>query len=82
MSPSSELDSLFKATSIAIVGVSSEPRKIGSVMYKNLVEGGYTGKVFLVNPKYTTLYEQPCYASLKAIPESIDCVCILSLHNL
>lgn len=76
MSPSSELDSLFKAKSIAIVGVSSEPRKIGSVMYKNLVDGGYTGKVFLVNPKYTTLYEQPCYASLKAIPESIECVCI------
>jgi acetyltransferase len=76
MSPNSELDSLFKASSIAIVGVSQEPRKIGSVMFRNLVEGGYTGKTYLVNPKYQTLYEQPCYPTLQAIPENIDCVCI------
>lgn len=76
MSPNSNLDALFKAKSIALVGVSAETTKIGSVMLNNLIQGGYEGKIFLVNPKYKTLYERPCYPTLSAIPEDVDCACI------
>jgi len=72
----SNVEKLFKARSIAIVGVSSETSKIGSVIFRNLVEGGYTGEIYLINPKYKTLYERPCYASLTAVPGEIDCACI------
>lgn len=76
MSPHSDLNTLFKASSIAIVGISSDPQKIGSVMYKNLKVGGYAGKIFFINPKYETLYELPCYPNLAAVTEEIDCACI------
>ena len=76
MLQNSELNPLFHAQSIAIIGVSSEPQKIGSVILKNLRDGGYAGKIFPVNPKYPTLYDLPCFPSLLAIQDNVDCACI------
>ena len=39
-------DTILFPKSIAVVGVSQEKEKIGSVIYNNVIEGGYTGKIF------------------------------------
>lgn len=66
------LEKLFDPNSIAVVGVSSEPDKIGSIIASNLLDLGYSGKVFLVNPKYDNLLGRKCYKSLLEIEEEVD----------
>lgn len=73
------LTPLLNARSVAIVGISELPR-FGGVVYNNLRAFGYAGKIFGVNPKYRELYEMPCYASLRDLPESPD-LAILALPN-
>jgi len=66
------LENLFNPASIAIVGASEEEGKVGNVLAKNVLTLGYSGKVFLVNPKHDTLFGQKCYHNLAEIEESVD----------
>ena len=61
------LDKLFNPKSIAIIGASSEEGKIGNVIAKNILELGYGGEVYLVNPKYSEIFGKKCYKSLGEI---------------
>ncbi|MBI3359886.1 MAG: CoA-binding protein [Chloroflexi bacterium] len=70
---------LLQARSVAIVGISRIPR-FGGWVYKNLHDFGYAGKIYGVNPRYTSLHDQPCYASLRDLPERPDCA-VLAIPN-
>lgn len=67
---------IINPKSIAIVGVSEDKKKIGSVMLENLIHDGYKGEVYPVNPKYEELRGLKCYPSIKDIPEAPEMVCI------
>jgi len=69
---SMDLDKLFNPKSIAIVGASEEEGKVGNVIAKNILELGYQGEVFLVNPKHEELFGQKCYPSIIDIGKEID----------
>jgi acetate---CoA ligase (ADP-forming) len=69
-------DSTLSPRSIAIVGVSEDKKKIGSVILKNLIEGGYNGKILPVNPKHKEMQGKVCYPDILTIKDSIDLVCI------
>lgn len=69
-------DSLLSPKSVAIVGVSTQKGKIGRVIHDNVIQGGYTGKVYPVNPKYSDIEGNECYPNVLAIPEDVDTVCI------
>jgi acetate---CoA ligase (ADP-forming) len=66
------LKNLFNPKSIAVVGASEEKGKVGNVIAKNLLEMGYAGEVFLVNPKHETLFGKKCYGNLQKIETEID----------
>ena len=66
------LDSFFNAQSIAIVGVSRDPNKVGHVIFRNFIDGGYKGKVFVVNPNAENILNYHAYASVLDIPEKIE----------
>lgn len=68
--------STLSPKSIAIVGTSENPDKIGSVLLRNLIEDGYNGKIYPINPKYEELQGRKVYPNIQAIPEDIDMVCI------
>ena len=70
------LDSLFNPKSVAIVGVSESPAKIGSVILNNLKDAGYKGKIYPINIRSAgkQLYGELCYASVKDVPEAVDVV--------
>jgi len=72
MSEFRDLSSLLNPRSIAIVGAS--PRQTGwpARIWANLQHFGYPGRVYLVNPRYETLWDQRCYASLDELPEAVD----------
>ena len=62
--------------SIAVVGVSQDPDKIGSVILKNLINDSFNGKVYPINPKYEELQGRKAYPNILSVPENIDMVCI------
>ena len=58
--------------SFAVIGVSREPEKYGHEVFEVLRSSGY--HVCPINPKYTEIDGQPCYATLDALPERPDVV--------
>ncbi|MFA6383251.1 MAG: acetate--CoA ligase family protein [Parcubacteria group bacterium] len=67
-----ELNNLFNPSSIAIVGASEEEGKVGNVIAKNILNLGYRGEVFLVNPKHEELLGRKCYKNLNDIESRVD----------
>ena len=75
----SSLDAFFKPKSVAIVGASSDPKKVGNTALKNLVSMGYQGKIFPINPREDSILGFRCYKSVLDIPEPVEaCVLLVS----
>jgi len=66
------IDEFPKLRRWAVVGASEDPNKFGNKIYHDLKRAGYT--VHPVNPTLETLDGDPCYKSLKDIPEKPDVV--------
>ncbi|NMC51105.1 hypothetical protein GYA54_00015 [Candidatus Kuenenbacteria bacterium] len=67
---------IFHPESVAVIGASVKPEKIGGIIINNLLAAGYQGKIYPVNPKYDQIKELKCYHSLKEIKKNIDLVII------
>ena len=70
------LSLILNAQSIAILGASDDPRKIAGRPLAYMLERGYKGKIYAVNPSRDSVQEQRCYPSLESIGEPIDLVII------
>lgn len=68
------LDALFKAEAVAIIGASPKVEAPGGMTVKLLLEKGYSGDIFFVNPKYEEIKGKKCYASIADVPEEVDLV--------
>ncbi|MCM2309320.1 MAG: bifunctional acetate--CoA ligase family protein/GNAT family N-acetyltransferase [Sulfuritalea sp.] len=66
------LHTLFEPESIAIVGASETPNSIGVTLVRNMLDSGYKGKLFFVNPKHPTVFGQKSYAAVDTIPQRLD----------
>ncbi|WP_295990555.1 CoA-binding protein [Rugamonas sp.] len=62
------LQGLFNPRSVALIGASSQPGRIGTRALANLAQGGYGGALWPVNPKYDALLGMRCYAKVAALP--------------
>lgn len=74
---SGNLRPLFHPQSIAVVGASDDEGKYGHKVLRNIVEGGYEGRVYPVNPRASTVMGLKCYPSLRDIPEAPDLASIV-----
>lgn len=63
--------------SVAVIGASTQPGKVGHDILKNLLTQGYEGKVFPVNPKGGEILGAKAYASIKDLPETPELVVIV-----
>ncbi|MFF9556548.1 acetate--CoA ligase family protein [Streptomyces albus] len=63
---------LMEPRSVAVIGASNEPGKIGNSVMRNLVDGGFTGGIHPVNPKAGTVLDRKAYASIGEVPGDID----------
>ncbi len=68
---------IFRPSSVAVVGASKKVEKIGYQCLKNLIEGGYEGKIYPVNPKESEILGLKCYPDVKSIPGSVDLALIV-----
>jgi acetyltransferase len=66
------LKQLLKPRSVALIGASDNPASLGFVVMKNLLDGHFNGPVWPVNPKYTRVLEQECYAEVAVLPAAPD----------
>lgn len=68
---------LLYPESIAVVGASSNPQKVGYAVLKNILDGGFEGPVYPINPKSETILNTKCYHSVTDVPGNIDCAVIV-----
>ncbi|MCS6936213.1 MAG: acetate--CoA ligase family protein [Candidatus Bipolaricaulota bacterium] len=68
---------LFEPRTIAVIGASHDPNKIGYKIVQNIVSNGYGGRVFPVNPKGGEIVGLRAYASVRDIPDEIDVALIV-----
>jgi acetyltransferase len=66
------LEKFFSPGSIAVVGASREPEKVGHSLIKNLIEDGFAGEIYPVNPKADNILGRKCYPDIQSLPEGID----------
>ena len=67
---------IFNPKSVAVIGASGTPTKVGAVVLKNLVEGKFGGKIYPINPKYDKLSGLKCYPSVLAVKGKIECAIV------
>lgn len=67
-----DLDAFLSPGSIAVVGASAHPGKIGGVPVRYLADYGYAGKVYAINARAPQIDGQTAYASLQAVGQPID----------
>ena len=70
------MESFFTPKSVALVGASATPGKIGRSILDSIVNQDYKGKVYPINPKVDKIFRQKCYPSVDAIPGPVDLVII------
>jgi acetyltransferase len=68
---------LLTPASVAVVGASTNPEKVGYAVLNNIIAGGYEGGIYPVNPKANEILGKKCYKTLSEIPGEIDCVVIV-----
>ena len=66
------LDNFFKPQSIAVIGASRTPGKVGYDILKNIIQYGYEGAVFPINPSASEVLGKKSYPSLLDVPDKID----------
>lgn len=68
------LKPFFEPSSVAVIGASSNPAKLGYAVLRNLVEGGYAqrGRVYPINPGTREILGYPAYPSVLDVPDAID----------
>jgi len=75
--PISRLDAILKPESVAVIGASTSPDKMGHEILKNIIDGGFKGAVYPINPKADVILELPCHKSVKDIAEAPDLAVII-----
>jgi len=68
------LDGFFKAHSVALVGASATPGKIGNAVLDSLLNHEYRGQVYPINPTRTEIMGAKTYPSLADIPHPVELV--------
>jgi acetyl coenzyme A synthetase (ADP forming)-like protein len=67
-----QMNRIMRPESIAVIGASSEDGKIGNSVMKNLINGGYQGKIYPIHPKADDILGRKAFKSVKEVPGEID----------
>lgn len=65
-------EKLLKPDSVAVIGASADPNKVGYAVLKNVLDGRFKGTVYPINPSAETILGLSCYKSVSEVPEEID----------
>jgi acyl-CoA synthetase (NDP forming) len=71
---SDQLQKIFWAKSVAVLGASTNPAKLGHIILRNIIEGGYDGSLYPINPNAHEVLGLTAYTDLLSIPTDVDLV--------
>jgi acetyl coenzyme A synthetase (ADP forming)-like protein len=71
------LESLFRPQSVAVIGASRDPEKLGHGILKNIIDSGFKGDVYPVNPSAQEILGYRCFPSVTDIPCELEQVVIV-----
>ncbi|MFH1829552.1 MAG: acetate--CoA ligase alpha subunit [Pseudomonadota bacterium] len=66
------LKKLFSPRAVAVIGASHKEGKVGYSLVKNLIEHGFEGPIYLVNPHVDKILALACYKDIASLPEGVD----------
>jgi acetyl coenzyme A synthetase (ADP forming)-like protein len=66
------LNCLLRPKSIAVIGASAKPGKIGYTVIDNLIRDGYKGKIYPINPEATEILGLKVYKNIGDVPDVVD----------
>jgi acetyl coenzyme A synthetase (ADP forming)-like protein len=73
---SRSLLSIFEARSVAVIGASRDPAKFGNWVVRALVDSGYHGAIYPINPSASEVWGIPAYPEVKQSPGPVDLACV------
>lgn len=71
------LDMFFDPQAVAVIGASRTPGKLGHSVLLNVIQHGYRGAVYPINPNAKEILGLDCYPSISVVPGSVDLAIIL-----
>ncbi len=74
---SGHLENFFEPKSVVVIGASAIPHKPGNDVIKNILANGYSGKLYLVNPKGGEIMGMKAYPAIQDLPGGIDLAIII-----
>jgi len=66
------LDKIFHPSAIAVIGASERKGSIGEALMHNLVDRGFPGKIYPINPKHKKIYGKRAWSSIAVLKDSVD----------
>lgn len=70
------LDKLFSPRSVAVIGASPHEGSLGLTFVRNLIEGGFEGAIYPVNPRHREVEGKRCFASIGKLPAAPDLIVV------
>jgi len=67
-----QMNRIMRPEAVAVIGASAEDGKIGNSVMKNLINGGYSGKIYPIHPKAEEIMGRKAFKSVKDVPGEID----------
>jgi len=64
-----DLDELFRPASVAVIGASNRPGKVGTALFRNILAAGFQGVAYPVNPAWKSVSGVRCYPDVGSLPE-------------
>ena len=72
-----QLDAIFSPRSVAVVGASTIPGKVGHDIFVNILQGDFQGTLYPVNPRAVHVKSVRAYPSISELPEPVDLAIIV-----
>ena len=70
--PTRPLDALLRPASVAVIGASNDPTRIGGRPIRYLRAAGFAGRVYPVNPRHAEVQGLPAFPRIEDVPEAVD----------
>ena len=70
--PARSLDALLRPASVAVIGASNDPTRIGGRPIRYLRAAGFAGRVYPVNPRHAEVQGVPAFPRIQDVPEAVD----------
>lgn len=66
------MDKIFKPQAVAVVGASGREGSVGYSIYRNIIQSGYKGEVYPVNPRHRSVWNTTAFEKVSDIDKPVD----------